>query len=275
MNYFCSDIHGAAQAYFAMKEKLVLKNNDNLYILGDIFDGNNADPEACFDILRDIMAHDNIRLILGDHEYAHIMYYLAMGHPEEEKSCEEFLTDPGFQGYALHRHICRHLTKKEMDRYFGFLLECNMSEVAVIGDKQFYMVHGSPQLNIGSPEKWQYEVVMNGIDLRKDYSNEIASDPDMATFSKYYKDLNPAKMIVLCGHIPTKQVFMKDPALLSVCYPEEDYPRLQKVIFQNKKMMLDCGCQGNYIGKDVGGWVGDLVCIGADAAGFFPVHLND
>ena len=73
MNYFMTDIHGASKAYFEMIDKLNIKNNDELYILGDIFDGNSQNSKACIDILADIMAHENYHLILGDHEYVHIM----------------------------------------------------------------------------------------------------------------------------------------------------------------------------------------------------------
>lgn len=56
-----------------MIDRLNIKNNDELYILGDIFDGNSQNPKACIDILADIMAHENYHLILGDHEYVHII----------------------------------------------------------------------------------------------------------------------------------------------------------------------------------------------------------
>ena len=46
MNYFMADIHGASKAYFEMIDKLNIKNNDELYILGDIFDGNSQNPKA-------------------------------------------------------------------------------------------------------------------------------------------------------------------------------------------------------------------------------------
>ena len=36
MNYFMTDIHGASKAYFEMIDRLNIKNNDELYILGDI-----------------------------------------------------------------------------------------------------------------------------------------------------------------------------------------------------------------------------------------------
>ena len=38
MYYFMSDIHGNAKAYFALKAKIDLKSNDQLFILGNIFE---------------------------------------------------------------------------------------------------------------------------------------------------------------------------------------------------------------------------------------------
>ena len=59
-----SDIHGCCDKYIKMLEKINFSNNDNLYILGDIFDRG----EEPLKILDHIVANKNIHLIKGNHE---------------------------------------------------------------------------------------------------------------------------------------------------------------------------------------------------------------
>lgn len=259
MNYFLSDLHGADRAYFSMKEKISFKKNDTLYILGDIFDGNDKDPAACLRILDDIMKNDNIVLILGDHEYAHVMYHIMDGNSEEQEDWENKILTDSIRGKRLHMHMLNHLSDKERDRYIGYLLEQDVSKSIMIGKQNFYLVHGAPYFNNGDIGRWQQNIVMTGIDFSVNYAQAIMSDPE-------YNRENNGKDIIICGHTPTRFLFPEnqlDPT-------KEQY---QRVIFCNGKMAIDCGCSGNTIGKAVDGWISDLCCVGIDAAGFFVVHL--
>ena len=62
-HYVCSDIHGLWVRYERAIEKIT--NEDRLYILGDVID-RGADG---IKILLDIMKRDNVRLLIGNHEY--------------------------------------------------------------------------------------------------------------------------------------------------------------------------------------------------------------
>ena len=67
MIYICSDLHGCFNIFKKFYNTLDLKNN-KLIINGDCIDrGNNSAPLVDF-----IISHDNVELILGNHEY----YYL-------------------------------------------------------------------------------------------------------------------------------------------------------------------------------------------------------
>ena len=65
MIYVLSDIHGNAIRYNSIIEQINLQEMDTLYILGDVID---RYPDG-IKILREIMKKDNIKMLLGNHEY--------------------------------------------------------------------------------------------------------------------------------------------------------------------------------------------------------------
>lgn len=66
-----SDIHGMCDKFIQMLELIKFNKDDELYILGDIFDRGNKP----IDILEHIIAHKNIHLILGNHEDMFLDWY--------------------------------------------------------------------------------------------------------------------------------------------------------------------------------------------------------
>lgn len=63
MTYVMSDIHGCFREYCEMLEKLAFSDSDTLYIVGDVVD---RGPQVA-ELLEDIMARDNVRLLAGNH----------------------------------------------------------------------------------------------------------------------------------------------------------------------------------------------------------------
>ncbi len=66
-----SDIHGMYDKFIQMLELIKFNKDDELYILGDIFDRG----DKPIDILEHIIAHKNIHLILGNHEDMFLDWY--------------------------------------------------------------------------------------------------------------------------------------------------------------------------------------------------------
>ena len=64
MTYAISDIHGRYDRYTALLERINLRDEDTLYVLGDVID---RGPDGC-KILLDMMARPNVLPILGNHE---------------------------------------------------------------------------------------------------------------------------------------------------------------------------------------------------------------
>ena len=68
--YIMSDIHGLYDRYEAMLKKIDLKEDDRLYVLGDVID---RGPDS-FKILQDLMNRDNVEMFLGNHEHMMLTY---------------------------------------------------------------------------------------------------------------------------------------------------------------------------------------------------------
>lgn len=70
MIYICSDIHGLYDRYKKLLDTIDLKENDRLYILGDVID---RGPDG-IQILQDMMKRPNIIPFMGNHEHMMLMY---------------------------------------------------------------------------------------------------------------------------------------------------------------------------------------------------------
>lgn len=271
MYYFLSDIHGAAEAYFEMKRRIDFKEKDEMYILGDIFDGNSKEPKACIEILEDIMQNKNIHLLLGDHEYVHIMCYLMeeeeKDNPDIENIWREIVLKEDFQGEPLYHYFREELSAQKQKIFISYLLSCELSDVVSIGSKYIYLIHGAPTVCKENEEmKWQYDVVTEELSLSKNYHYAIKSDPNFSRFVEKYGTLNPSEMIIMTGHVPTPIRFEMDESLQDI-FPQGQ--KQSKIIYINNRFLLDCGCDGDTLGENQDGWYTALACVGIDAAGFF------
>ena len=65
MIYVCSDIHGCFSEFKCLLETVDFKDEDTMYILGDVLD-RGEEPIA---LLQHVMSKDNIVLLKGIHEY--------------------------------------------------------------------------------------------------------------------------------------------------------------------------------------------------------------
>ena len=267
MNYFTSGLHGNADAYFELKRLINFKNNDELYILGDVLDGNSKNPQACLDILEDIIVHDNIHLILGNHEYAHALYHASQSD-EEKEEVEKMLVDTPFPGEPLVRHMLNTLSDKELKRYVSFLISCNISHIVKIGSRYFYLCHGAPvPCKADDFYTWQRQVVLSPIALNKNYFMAIKSDPDVPLPD----GMNPDNTITVCGHTQTANLFEASSYLKAKYYAPEEAP-YQKIVYENKKMVLNCGCSQDVYPSSL---KPALACVGIDAAGFFTEYVRE
>ena len=71
MVYCMSDIHGNYEGYKNLLEKVDFKEEDTLYVLGDVIDRG----KQSIKILQDMMIRPNVVPIIGNHEYMGIQRY--------------------------------------------------------------------------------------------------------------------------------------------------------------------------------------------------------
>jgi len=266
MYYFMSDIHGNAKAYFALKAKIELESNDKLYILGNIFDGNSEHPEHCLAILDDIMSCSNISLILGEHEYAHVLFHVAE-NMQIKKRLEQDVINLMPSGKPLLEHM-KSLPKNKLDKYISYLVGCEMTEMISIGKRYFYLVYGAPALMDNGVDDWQKKVVASTIDLKRNYKKEIETDPNVILDDGWnYEDT-----IIMCGGISSNTVVENVPEIRQ-SHLKSDYSEYQRVVLVDNKMIINCGCQGDEYTDSL--FIPTLACVSVNPKGYSVTYKYD
>ncbi|MBE7021223.1 MAG: serine/threonine protein phosphatase [Ruminococcaceae bacterium] len=232
MIYVMSDIHGAYDKYKRMLDKIDFKEEDTLYILGDVIDRG----EDGIKILFDMMMRDNVFPFLGNHEY---MAYGALKSLSTEITEEIIDTDVKNilelyeawmeNGGASTLKKFRELSLDERESVFDYIEEFAGVEEIKVNGKSFVLVHGT--LENFSPER-----------PFDDYSvNEIVwgrCDYDRVYFPDKY---------LVTGHTPT--------ALIAPGYRGKIYKK-------NNHIAIDCGVH----------FTGVLGCICLDTSEEFYVE---
>ena len=70
MNYVTSDIHGCYDQYLRLIQRLDLKEDDRLYILGDHVDRGDGGIE----IIQDVMKRKNVVCLRGNHDHCALVF---------------------------------------------------------------------------------------------------------------------------------------------------------------------------------------------------------
>ena len=255
MNYFTSGIHGNIEVYRELK-KLAADKDNHVWILGDIFDGNDERPEACIEILNDISRSSNITLLLGDHEYYHALRIMSREDPDRAENWTDLLQSMDVNGQPLMDYI-DSLPEEDVDDIARVLCETEVTEMVRIGDRLFYLCHGSPAIRTGSEGgnmNWQFNVVGSTIDPSLDYTLEMSSDLRIEYFQKNLSSIDFRKTIVITGHTSIEEM------------EDEDMRKMDGVYFENKKFCLNQG----YPQPDPSEWY--VLCV--DAGGFFTQTLG-
>lgn len=164
--YVMSDIHGQFKWFKEILDKIELKDNDRLYILGDVVD---RGPDGVA-ILNYIRKKDNIELLLGNHELLMIDAFNKLKESEynidKVKGTDEWLlwmynggitTLKGLNGNTIE------YIESLMD-YISNLKVCNPA--LEVNNKKYYIVHGFPEAGINKCSTYNNEdkeVVYNAV----------------------------------------------------------------------------------------------------------------
>lgn len=136
-HYVMSDIHGEADRFHAMLEKISFSLEDTLYILGDVID---RGPDG-ISLLKEITGMPNAVMLLGNHEYMMLQYM----NPSASKADIRRWNRNG-NAPTLAKFL--RLKAKEQKEILHYLKTLPTHLEVTAGDRKFYLVHGFPRENV-------------------------------------------------------------------------------------------------------------------------------
>ena len=176
MVYVLSDIHGNNAAFNSILSQINLKPSDTLYILGDVIDPNGLD------ILLKIIDMDNVKMLLGNHEY--LLLKTLTGNDAIMKSWFKRNGEKTYKDFLA-------LSKTKQDKIINFIKGLPLSVEVQVSGKNYLLTHcnGSTTLalrdNVISFERVEPEFEVLG-----DYTLVYGHTP-----TKYYQgEINPLQV---------------------------------------------------------------------------------
>ena len=211
MIYVMSDIHGMYDKYIEMMDLIDLKENDSLYILGDIVDRANGSMK----ILKDMMKRPNVFGIFGNHELMMADCFNIITQEITNELLDNFdeealmkLSDWMNNGAFQTIQEFKKLSKEEQKDIIEYLMEFTAYEEVEVKGRYYLLVHAG--LGDFSEEKSLDEYDVNDFVWKR-------PDWDIPYFT------DPNKFVVV-GHTPTLGINGK---------PE--------IFYKNNFIAIDCG----------------------------------
>ena len=211
--YVVSDIHGEYDLFAGLLEKIRLKEDDSLYILGDILD---RGPYPIRTLLK-VMEMPNAICLAGNHELMAIECLEFLMTEITEKSIEELdekmvdnlLTWQYNGGRTTIQEFCA-LDRKMQRLVIDFLKDFYIYEEMTVNDRDYLLVHAGLGGFYPGKEIEQYSLE-ELIWRRAEYDIQ------------YYEDI-----YVVTGHTPTQGIIGN--------------PRPGYIFKKFNHIAIDCGC---------------------------------
>ena len=228
MVYVMSDIHGNKAAFYSILKQINLKENDTLYILGDVIDRH----EYGVDILRQIMTMKNEKCLLGNHEL--MCLNAIVPHKENlpwirddpDHDLRQWLRNGG--GTTLRN--LQKLDESDLQQIVSYLIRLPYQSKIEIDGKKYILVHASPKELYPTDGSSRY--------------------PDETNYCVWNRISNISKLpndcTVVFGHTPTNEY--RDDGLLRIWHT-------------HKAIGIDCGSGFDIIGEP---YQGSLACLCLD-----------
>lgn len=135
--YIMSDLHGEAQLFHKMLERIRFSETDTLYILGDVID-RGAEGIA---LLREILAAPNMILLLGNHEYMMLQYLSPEAAETDIRRWNKNGNTPTLNAYL-------QLDAQTQKELLDVLAQLPTHLPLTVGGKVYHLVHGFPGENV-------------------------------------------------------------------------------------------------------------------------------
>ena len=230
MIYIMSDIHGQYQRYIAMIEKIELKDEDRLYILGDVID---RGPQS-LEILFDIMERDNVFMFLGNHEHMMLTYLEGLDR------------ESWFYGVNGGRITYEKFLKQDKDtrmKILDYLYDKTIiKEDLILGDKRYILSHTSGLIERKDMFTREYKDDLMHI---QDIVWNMSAD---SVFNIKNLPMQEKETLFISGHIITRRL----------CNSDEIY--IETYDNRCAWIDIDCGCA-------MGKGYGKLACLKIDEGG--------
>ena len=191
MIYVTADIHGNIERYRSLMSKIDLKPNDTLYVLGDVIDRH---PDG-IKILLEIMDSDNIKMLLGNHEY---MMLNALRPPANASGYDHV------ENVKIWHHNGGEVTHDAFidapldtkDRIIQFLKDLPINIDLEVNDKKYKLVHAMSVTKYPYyPDRYYY-----------------IDKTDFAVWCRWHiGDSKPRNYTMIFGHTPTNHYQDKNP----------------------------------------------------------------
>lgn len=209
MIYVMSDIHGNLRRFNSIMKQIKLTQNDTLYILGDVID---RYPDG-IKILRTLMAMDNVKMILGNHEHMMLtaIYSTGIGlNPQKQLKHDSRLYLWYNNGGVVTHNYLKHIRKEIRVEIFDYLNSLPLSIDITVNGKKFKLAHAAPE------------------EMFSDYySMWYKNSKEFAVWHRLKKyDIVPKDYTLIYGHTPTKHF-------------QEVYPL--KIFYRDNTICIDCG----------------------------------
>ena len=213
MTFVISDIHGCYDQYIALLQKINLRSQDTLYVLGDALDRGPAPIK----VLQDMMNRSNVFTLLGNHDFVAAVCLKELSEEITNRSLEKLdenmlgvISDWLSDGGATTLKEFRNLSPEDRVDVMDYLGEFSLCEEICVGGKTYILAHAG--LGNFSPQKGLEDYSLEDLAFcRTDYSKPLFRDK-----------------ILVTGHTPTALI--------------PGNPRPGYIYKGNNHIAIDCGC---------------------------------
>lgn len=199
MIYVMSDIHGNMRRFRSVMDQIRLQPEDTLYILGDVIDRHPYGVE----LLQEIMAMPNVKMLLGNHEYMMLNVVAPKGD-----FCPDY--SPRERWYDNHGRATRRafnkLPQEERWAIVQYLRDLPLNIDVEVNGVQYKLVHAAPI-------EWYSEQLYDSLE-------------EFAVWERLPERIRDTDYVMIQGHTPT--MFFQYGNPLSIWYGKN-------------RIDLDCG----------------------------------
>ena len=212
--YVVSDIHGQFDAFEKMLKKIKFKNDDIMYIIGDVID---RGPEP-IKIIEYIMQKKNMVLLAGNHEHMAVICINKLLSEINQNVIDELengeimgvIEEWQQNGGAITFSQLLVLGKSRIKEIYNFLSHLKLYKELEIADKKYLLVHAGLG-NFDKNKKMKEYTIMDLCWERLDYNK------------KYFDDKT-----IITGHVPTQII--------------KENKKPGYIYFNENNIDVDCGC---------------------------------